>query len=126
MRYILSLASLAICLAAWGCGGPGPLTNPTLTPQATSTSIPTATAAPMDTPTSVPTETSIATATATQMAAPTAAICPKGTVLLPSVNRCFYATRTPKPESPFCEQFKKASDCVSNGCSWNKKVGFCS
>jgi hypothetical protein len=111
--------TLAIALA--GCGS-GPLSKPTLTPLPTATSAPTLTAAPTETPTTAPTPTSIPT----QTLAPAAVTCPKGTVLRPSVNRCFYATRAPKPEIPYCEQFAKKSDCTSHGCSWNTKVGFCS
>jgi hypothetical protein len=47
-------------------------------------------------------------------------------VLRASVNRCFYATRTPKVEIPYCQQFTHKWACIDNGCSWNGKVGLCS
>ncbi len=125
MKHVFALIIVAFGLTTAGCG-PGPLTNPTPTPTAPATVVPTLTPAPTDTPTLAATATASVAATSTQALAPTAVTCPKGTVLRPSVNKCFYATRTPKPEIPFCEQFKKATDCTSNGCSWNKKVGFCS
>ncbi len=125
MKPILALTVAAFCMTASGCG-PGPLSKPTLTPESTATTVPTFTPTPTDTPTTAPTAIATTTTLPTQTLAPTAVTCPKGTILRPSVNKCFYATRTPKPEIPFCEQFKKASDCISNGCSWNKKVGFCS
>ncbi len=121
MKPVFVLIVVAFGLTVSGCG-PGPLTNPTSTSLAPATAAPTLTPLPTDTPTLAPTE----TPTATQTPAPTAVTCPKGTVLRPSVNKCFYATRTPKPEIPFCEQWKKRTECVANGCSWDKKVGLCS
>ena len=100
----------------------GPLSEPTPTPVATATSIPTL--APTATETS--TAASTATFSVTETIAPTAVTCPKGTVLRPSLNKCFYATRTPKPQIPYCEQFAHKVDCINSGCSWNTKIGFCS
>ncbi len=125
MKSILPATLAAFCLIAAGCG-PGPFTNPTATPESTASAVPTLAPTQTATSTEAPSATATLIASATQTLAPTAVTCPKGTVLRPSVNKCYYATRTPKPEIPFCEQFKKATDCTLNGCSWNKKVGLCS
>jgi hypothetical protein len=100
----------------------GPLSGATPTPPATAT--PTATVTPPATAT--PTLTSTATFFATYTATPTAITCPKGTVLEPSVNRCFYATRTPRPPEPtYCQHFKYKWACINNGCFWDRTVQLC-
>jgi hypothetical protein len=122
-RIALSLALLSVLASACGTGG---LRSPTFTPTPTETLTPRP--SPTSTPTSTHTNTSTATATATltQTATATAAICPKGTILHPSVNRCFYATRTPKPEHSYCEDIGKAADCRASGCTWIRKTRTCS
>jgi hypothetical protein len=110
--------SLTLLLSACNLG---PLSEPTPTPPATAT--------PSQTPAPTSTETPTVTATApffpTQTLTPTAITCPKGTVLLPSVNRCFYATRTPKVEEPYCVQFTHKWACINNGCFWDRSVKSC-
>ena len=100
----------------------GPLLWPT------PTAVPTATSTPTLAPTSTqtPTATSTATFLPTQTPAPTAINCPKGTVLKPSVNRCFYATRTPKPEILYCQHFTHKWACINNGCAWDGVAKSCS
>jgi hypothetical protein len=73
-----------------------------------------------------PTIMPMATFAATETRAPTAITCPKGTVLEPSVNRCFYATRTPKVEEPYCVQFSHKWACINHGCSWSDQTKNCS
>jgi len=129
MNRRITLAVAALCLLGSACG-PGGLLSNTATPSATSTAIPTLTSVPTEAPAA--TATVIATATATATATPSPALtaaalaCPKGTVLRPSVNRCFYATRTPKPEHSICEDYGKASECRANGCTWIRKTRSCS
>jgi hypothetical protein len=127
MRYAPLVMILGIMLTA--CG-PGTLRTGTPTPSETAPPLPSLTVAPTET--AVPTATSTNTATATVTAAatwtprPAALTCPKGTVLRASVNKCFYATRTPKPEHSYCEDFGKAADCRANGCTWIRKTRSCS
>jgi len=118
-----SVAALAVMLLASACG-PGELLGSAVTPSPTETTSPTLTLT--STVTSTSTAAATATAAATQTLSSTAVICPNGTVLRPSLNRCFYASRTPKPKLDACLSYKKASDCISNGCGWNKKTGTCS
>jgi hypothetical protein len=75
----------------------------------------------------LPTDTFAATATSTATATftPTAINCPKGTILIPSLGKCYYATRTPKPKQPAgldCSTISSQSVCTSSGCSWTKGV----
>jgi hypothetical protein len=99
----------------------GPLARPTPTPLPTATSTPTLAPTSTDTPTATSTATSFPTQTFT----PTAVTCPKGTLLQPSVNKCFYASRTPKPELSYCQHFKYKWACINNGCFWDRTVQLC-
>jgi hypothetical protein len=56
---------------------------------------------------------------------PTALTCPKGTSLNPSDNRCYFATRTPKPEDIYCPEYGNKSACLKHGCSWNAVKSEC-
>jgi hypothetical protein len=70
----------------------------------------------------LPTDTPTATLTST------AVYCPKGTILIPSLGKCYYATRTPKPQgtaAPACASYKNPSACTLNGCSWDKVPSTC-
>ena len=103
----------------------GPLlweTTPTPTATATASAIPTLAPASTETPTVAPTAYLIPT----QAPAPTAINCPKGTELRPAENRCFYVTRTPKPQDIYCPEYKNKSGCINHGCTWNAKTGVCS
>ena len=100
----------------------GPLSRPTATAVATTTSTATATSTSTQTATAAPSSTPLPTQTFT----PTAVTCPKGTVLLPSVNRCFFATRTQRPPEPtFCQHFKYKWACINNDCFWDRTVQLC-
>lgn len=114
--------SLVLLLSACDLG---PLSKPTPTLMPTATSSPTQAPTSTETPTATSTATTTATATVTETLSPTAVSCPKGTVLLPSLNKCFYATRTPRPEIPYCQQFDHKAACISNGCSWHTTGRFC-
>lgn len=119
MKFKWILISLALVLSACDLG---PLSQPTPTPTATAT--PTATLVPTSTQTPIPsaTETLLPTRTFT----PTAVTCPKGTVLLSSLNRCFYATRTPKPPEPsYCSHFRYKWACMNQGCFWDRTNKVC-
>jgi hypothetical protein len=118
MKITSLFISLALLLPACDLV---PLSRPTPTP------LPTATSSPTLAPTSTETATVTPTATPfpTQTPRPTAVTCPKGTVLEPAVNRCFYATRTPKVEEPYCQQFAHKWACINNGCFWDRAVQLC-
>ncbi len=118
MKITWLFVSLALLLSACDLG---PLSQPTPTPPATATSTPTVTPTSTETPTAAPTATSFPTQTST----PTAVTCPKGTVLRPSVNGCFYVTRTPKPEDTYCQHFMHKWICINNGCPWNGQTKLC-
>ena len=101
----------------------GPLLlGATPTATATASAIPTLAPASTETPTVAPT----AYFMPTQVPAATAINCPKGTELRPSENRCFYVTRTPKPQDIYCPAYTHKSGCINHGCSWNAKTGVCS
>ena len=120
MKIRCWLVSLAFVLLACNLGPL--LLEATPTAPATATPIPTLAPTSTETPTAAPTAYFIPT----QVPAPTAITCPKGTELRPSVNRCFYVTRTPKPENRYCPQFTHKWSCINNGCSWDAKAGVCS
>jgi hypothetical protein len=56
---------------------------------------------------------------------PTPLVCPKGTVLDPQKNACFYASPTPEPKAADCTAFGAAAACKNNGCSWDAKTSTC-
>jgi hypothetical protein len=100
----------------------GPLlreANPTATP--TATAIPTLAPASTEAPTVAPTLGLIPT----QIPPPTSITCPRGTELRVSENKCFYVTRTPKPEDIYCPEYPNKAGCVKHGCSWNAETGTC-
>ena len=100
----------------------GPLVPSTSTPDLTATD--TATVTPKATETLTPTLT--ATLTETPTATPTALSCPKGTVLVPDQNKCFFATRTQKPPEPtYCQHFRYKWACINQGCFWDRTVQLC-
>lgn len=118
LRFVVVV--VAVFLLTSACG-PGGWLGPTVTPSPTET--PSPTLSPASTSTATVTPTATETAAPTQTLAPTAVSCPKGTVLRPSLNKCFYATRTPKPSA--CLKYDDADECLSSGCTWDKKTRTC-
>jgi hypothetical protein len=120
MNRRIALAITAICLSALACSV-NPFRKPTATPQPPAAPIIVVPPASTDTPPAAVT----ATAAATQTLASTAIVtCPKGTTLNPSLNACFFASRTPKPLP--CDTWKSPIDCALHACTWTKKTGLCS
>jgi hypothetical protein len=104
----------------------GPLilgTTPTETPTATATTTEIPTLAPLstDTPAVSPTAYLIPTV----VPSPTGLTCPKGTALNLSDNRCYYATRTPRPQDIHCPDYANKAACLKHGCTWNPSGGEC-
>lgn len=124
MNRRFASAVVAVFLLSSACG-PGGLLGPTVTPSPTATINPPLSATWTPTFTSTATPTSTATGTPTETLTPTAVSCPKGTVLRASVNSCFYATRTRKPENA-CQDYHTAAECSSHACTWIRKTGTCS
>lgn len=116
MKSAWLFISLTLLLSACDLGPLAP---------ATPTPLPTATSVPSLAPTSTQMPTPTATSSPTQTFTSTAVTCPKGTLLNPRVNACFYASRTPKPELSYCQHFKYKWACINNGCFWDRSVQLC-
>jgi len=123
MRLKRILIALAFLTPACNLGpvifGSGPTETPT--PTATASEIPTLAPVSTDTPVVTPTFFLIPTV----VPSPTALTCPKGTALNPSDNRCYFATRTPKPVDVYCPEYQNKSACQKHGCSWDAVKAEC-
>ena len=123
MRWLflgLSILPLACRLGPLILGA-GPTATPTATATATETASPTFAPASTEAPTLAPTAFLIPTV----VPSPTALTCPKGTSLNLTDNRCYFATRTPKPEDIYCPEYQNKAACLKHGCSWNAVKSEC-